>query len=114
MTKQQAKQAQQTTLIKLRLVLESGEQVNTKHKYFVSLPLVHAHGGHPLGTDACGFAQRIHPLLTKKISELVASGITDTAEVKHHIQFYVRNTIPSELELKQKQAIGHFILQQWM
>ena len=108
MTKRQAKQAQQTTLNKLRQVLESGEQVNTKHKYFVSLPSIHAHGGHPLGTDACGFAQRIHPLLTNKISELVASGITDTAEVKRHIQFYVRNTIPSELGIEAKASNRSF------
>ena len=78
MTKRQAKQAQQTTLNKLASA--SGEQVNTKHKYFVSLPSIHAHGGYPLGTDACGFAQQIHPLLTKKISKPGASGITDTAE----------------------------------
>ena len=64
MTSRQAKQAQQTALDKLRKAIESDEKVNTETKFFVSLPSTDAHSGHPLGCDACGFAQRIHPLVT--------------------------------------------------
>ena len=81
MRSQQAKYIQQKALDKLRKALESGEKVNTDTKYFVSLPSIDAHSGDPLGCNACGFAQRIHPLVTQKITELVSSGITDTGEV---------------------------------
>ena len=57
------------------------------------------HSGHPLGCDACGFAQRIHPLVTQKITELVSSGITDIAGVKRHLHFCVTKSVPKELHL---------------
>ena len=40
-----------------------------------NLPSFDAGSGHPLGCDACGFAQRVHSLV--KFTELVSSGITD-------------------------------------
>ena len=40
-----------------------------------NLPSIDAGSGHPLGCDAYGFAQQVHPLV--KFSELVSSGITD-------------------------------------
>ena len=73
MTSRQAKQTQKNALDKLRKALESGEKVNMDTKSFVSLPSIDAHSGHPLGCDACGFAQRIHPLVTQKITELVSN-----------------------------------------
>ena len=45
---------------------------------FVFLPSEAAHSGHPTSSSA----QRIHPLLSDQISQLVAAGITDTNEVK--------------------------------
>ena len=102
MTSRQAKQTQQNALDKLRKALESGEKVNMDTKYFVSLPSIDAHSGHPLGCDACGFAQRIHPLVTQKITELVSSGITDIGEVKRHLHFYVTKTVPKELGIHPK------------
>ena len=86
----------------MRKALECGEKVNTETKYFISLPSIDAHSGHPLGCDACGFAQRIHPLVTQKITELVSSGITDTGEVKRHLHFYVTKTVPKELGIHPK------------
>ena len=71
-------------------------------KYFVSLPSIDAHSGHPLGCDACGFAQQIHPLVTQKITELVSSGITDIGEVKRHLHFYLTKTVPKELGIHPK------------
>ena len=102
MTSRQAKQTQQNALDKLRKALESGEKVNMDTKYFVSLPSIDAHSDHPLGCDACGFAQRIHPLVTQKITELVSSGITDIGEVKRHLHFYVTKTVPKELGIHPK------------
>ena len=61
MTSRQAKQTQQNALDKLRKALESGEKVNTDTKYFVSLPSVDAHSGHPLGCDACGLICSANP-----------------------------------------------------
>ena len=114
MTSRQAKQTQQNALGKLRKALESGEKVNMDTKYFVSLPSIDAHSGHPLGCDACGFAQRIHPLATQKITKLVSSGITDIGEVKRHLHFYVTKRVLRSLESIQNQTIVHFILLQWM
>ena len=48
------------------------------------------------------FAQRIHPLVTQKITELVSSGITDTGEVKRHLHFYVTKSVPKELGIYPK------------
>ena len=45
---------------------------------FVFLPSEVAHST----TSSGGYAQRIHPLLSDQISQLVAAGITDTNEVK--------------------------------
>ena len=102
MTSRQAKQIQQNALDKLCKALESGEKVNMDTKYFISLPSIDAHSGHSLGCDACGFAQRIHPLVTQKITELVSSGITDIGKVKRHLHFYVTKTVPKELEIHPK------------
>ena len=37
---------------------------------------------YPLGCDAYGLAQQIHPLVTHKITDLVSSEITDIGEVQ--------------------------------
>ena len=46
-----------------------------------TLPSIDDPTGHFLGCDTCGFAQRMHPLVTQKITKLVSSGITDIGEV---------------------------------
>ena len=60
-------------------------------KYWVSIPSIEAHSGHPVG-DKAMYSQRIHPLLVAKITETVLEGITNTAEVKRSLRFYA-NTI---------------------
>ena len=55
-----------------------------------------------LAVMLCGFAQRIHPLVTQKITELVSSGLTDIGEVKRHLHFYVTKTVPKELRIHPK------------
>ena len=95
MRSRQAKYIQQKAL-------ECGEKVNTETKHFVSLPSIDAHSGDPLGCNACGFGQRIHPLVTQKITELVSSGITDTGEVKQHLHVCVTKAVPKELGIYPK------------
>ena len=64
-------------------------------KHFVCLPTEEAHNGHPVGQVA-SFCQRIHPLILKKISELVSSGIVETKEVQRVLNHYVKHTLPIE------------------
>ena len=87
----------------LRQAIAKGDEIHTIAKYFVSLPLEAAHSGHPTGSSG-GFAQRIHPLLSEKISELVAAGITETNEVRRSLRFYVTNTLCKELGYQTKQS----------
>ena len=65
-------------LKELRKELENGKP-KTQTKYFVSLPTNEAHKNHPTGVDIA-FAQKVHPLLLRKISELVSANITDVHE----------------------------------
>ena len=58
------------------------------------------HSGHPSG----GFAQRIYPLLSDKISQLVAEGIKNTNEVRRSLRFYVTNTLRKEMGYQAKQS----------
>ena len=58
---------------------------------------------HPTGSSG-GFAQRIHPLLAQRNSELVAAGITDTSEVRRSLRFYITNTLCQELGYQPKQC----------
>ena len=70
---------------------------------FVFLPSEAAHSGHPTSSSG-GYAQRIHPLLSDQISQLVAAGITDTNEVKRSLRFFVTNTLCKELGYQAKQS----------
>ena len=40
-------------------------------------------------------SQRVHPLISKKIEELVKEGITDVNEVKHSLCFFVKTEMKS-------------------
>ena len=88
----------ETKLACLRKELEDGTP-NTKVIYFVSLPSNQAHSSHPTGPDIA-FAQKVHPLLIAKISELVLSNICDIYEVKKILQYYTNNEISKELGFK--------------
>lgn len=70
-------------------------QVKSVQKHFVSLPTQAAHAGHSVGA-AASFCQRVHPIILKKISELVSSGIYETKEVQRALNHYVKHTLPTE------------------
>ena len=105
----QIKLLQESQLELLRKAIAKGDDICKISKYFVSLPSEAAHSGHPTGSSG-GYAQRIHPLLSDQISQLVAAGITDTNEVKRSLRFYVTNTLCKELGYHANKATVHCIL----
>ena len=82
-------------LRELRKELDTGVP-KTQTKYFVLLPTNEAHKNHPTGA----FAQKVHPLLLTKISELVSSNITDVHEVKKLLKYHTDNQISKQLGFK--------------
>ena len=62
----------------------------------MSFPSNEAHSGHPIGQEAV-HSQKVHPQVAQKITELVSSGITDTAEVRQSLKYYVDNFLCKEI-----------------
>lgn len=87
----------ESILKELREAILNGK-ANGQAQYFVSLPTEDAHCGHPTGATA-GFSQRVDSIVTAKIKELVASGITDTHEVKKILKYYVQNDMAREHDI---------------
>lgn len=95
------RQAIQTSQIQcLREALKKdASSVAVLTKFWISLPSVKAHCGHPVGEEAV-YSQRIHPLLVTKITEMVIGGITSTSEVKKSLKFYATNILAPQLGIK--------------
>ena len=85
-------------LRELRKELDNGTPT-TQVKYFVSLPTNEAHKNHPTGGEIA-FAQKVHPLLVTKISELVSANITDVHEVKKLLKYHTDTQLSKELGFK--------------
>ena len=83
----------------LKTDLANNKTVKVELKYFVSLPCEEAHSGHPTGY-AAGYSQKLNPYVSQKISEMVSSGITDTAEVKRTLEYYVDNFLVKQLGMQ--------------
>ena len=98
LSKWKLRQLREVKLANLRKELETGTP-NTKTVYFVSLPTNGAHNNHPVGPDIA-FAQKVHPLLITKISDLVPSNICDVYEVKKMIKHFSDNKLAKELGFK--------------
>lgn len=91
----------QEKLSKLREDIHAKSPVKTIIKHFVSLPSEAAHSGHPTGQSSNAvFSQKLHPKVTSKITEIVHSGITETAEVKRLLKYYVDSILCKELGQK--------------
>ena len=87
----QLRQLRESKLHALKQALEEGEPVDVVTKFFVSLPTHESHDkSHPTGIE-CGPAQKVHPLISKKIEDLVREGSTDPNEVQRTLREYVRN-----------------------
>ena len=92
-TSREVKQRKKETLEGLRTLLCSDTStVKTLYKYFVSLPSQSAHSHHPTG-ECAGFAQKLHPLIISKISDIVHSGITNITDIKRSLRWYVQNEL---------------------
>ena len=72
---------------------------NPSNKYFVSFPSIEAHSGHPIGQEAV-HTQILHPQVAQKITEMVSSGITDTAKVRWSLKYYVDNFLCKDIGQK--------------
>ena len=64
-------------------------------RHFVSLLTQSAHSGHPVDINA-GFCQCVHPIIVRKISELVSSGVIETIEIQGVLDNYVQHNKQSE------------------
>ena len=97
----EATSLRQEKLSKLKEDVHAKNPIKTIIKHFVSLPSKAAHGGHPTGwsSDAV-FNQKLHPKVTSKITEVVHSGITETAEVKLSLKYYIDSILSKELGQK--------------
>lgn len=80
------RQLREDKLKQLRKEKETGSP-KTLIQYFVSLPTNEVHTNHPTGGNIA-FAQKIHPLLIQKITELVSANIIDVHEVKKLLKSY--------------------------
>jgi len=90
---------QEEQLGKLQKEISAKKEIKTLKKYFISLPDGSAHSGHPTG-HAGIFAQKLHPLVSQKILEIVHSGITDSNEIKRYLKYYVDTIIVKDLDVK--------------
>ena len=87
----QLRQLRETKLHALKQALKEEKPVNAISKFLVSLPTCESHEkSHPTGIVS-GPAQKVHPLISKKIEDLVREGSTDPNEVQRSLRDYVRN-----------------------
>ncbi len=61
---------------------EHPDAPKSKTLYYISLPTVESHQGHPTGEGVAGFTQRINEKVAQKIAEIVSQGITDIHQVR--------------------------------
>lgn len=80
----------------LKSKLAAKAEVLTELKYFVSIPSNEAHSDHPIGEPAI-HTQKIHPIVAQKIIEMVMSGMTDCAEIRRSLRYYVNNFLTKEI-----------------
>ena len=81
-----------TKLESLRSALAGKQPVRMQVLYHVSLPSESAHTGHKCGM-AAGMAQRVHPIISQKITQLVRESATDAQEVKRALREYVKSEL---------------------
>ena len=80
----------------LKTILYSTTPPFIKVKYHVSLPKSSAHSNHPLGPEAI-YAQKMHLRVAQRIEEMVSSGITDAAEVRRSLRYFVDHFLAKEI-----------------
>ena len=88
---------QEERLEMLRKEIVAKKPIKTLTKFFISLPAESAHSGHPTGSAGI-FAQKLHPLVSQKILEMVRSGMSDTNEIKRCLKYYIDTVIVKDLD----------------
>ena len=71
------------------------ENAKTEMKFFISLPSKEAYSGHPVN-DSVVYTQKLYPQVTNIITDMVSSGTTNTAEVRHSLKYYVEHYLLKE------------------
>ena len=90
MSKRQVRVLKEDSIKELQNAQQAGH-LNSISKYYICLPTEEAHHGtHETRGEMC-MAQKIHPILIKKIYELVAEGVTETCEVKRALKIHVKH-----------------------
>ena len=87
----QLRLAHEKLLKSLKQKLHSSNPIQVKKKYFISLPTKDSHENfHPTGIIS-GPAQKVHPMVSKKIEDLVREGAVDANEVQRSLREFVKN-----------------------
>ena len=94
------RQLKKTRHTEINKALVAATQLKFEKRFFISLPTKEAHEKvHPTGIVG-GMAQRVHPMISKKIEDLVKEGITEVHEVKRSLHLFVKTDMrtnpPSE------------------
>ena len=98
----EVKRKKQNVLDRLKNSLSTEPRtISIVYRYHVSLPCESAHSQHPTG-EAAGFAQKLHPLIISKISDMVYAGITNTTEIKRSLRWYVQHDVAKEIGVTPK------------
>ena len=80
-----------------KALTDTTAELKIEQRYFVSLPTNEAHEKvHPTGI-AGGMSQRVHPMISQKIEDLVKEGITDVQEVKRTLRFMVKTEMKGNI-----------------
>ena len=82
--------------------LKNGSSVNTETRYYVSLPINAAHNGVRHTGRARGMSQRVDPLVSKFVEEIVRGGTTDVDTVqkllKSRISIELKHSLPDVMD----------------
>ena len=79
-------------LKELNAALRNETKIAVRKMYYISLPTNEVHTGHKCG-DESGMAQRVHPIVSRKIELLVREGAANPQEVRRVLREYVKSEL---------------------
>ena len=96
-SKKALKKLKEHKLKQLKSAITNKESIQIQNKYFISLPAEEAHmKTHPTGAIA-GAAQKMNPVISKKIESLVREGTVDGHTIQGVLKEYVNTTMRDNL-----------------
>jgi len=87
----------------LKIALAENHDIQTESRYYVSLPTNEAHQQHLTGPIA-GMTQKVSPMISEKIEELVKEGYSDVGEVQRYLDQFIKSTCSDHLPDKANRA----------